>query len=100
MAVPSSVEQLIYYLDWAELQEEIIGSTFERFTRVLAEAGFAGIPTTHNFPLAEDTTPLNAARVGEVVDLIGYDYYNRASPDTRASVAARRSGATSTPYFS
>ncbi|MEQ9320797.1 MAG: beta-galactosidase, partial [Polyangiaceae bacterium] len=100
-----SLEQMPYYLDWAAFQEQLLASSLGRFRQALRRAGFGDVPTTHNFPLAEDTTPLNAARVGEVVEMIGYDYYNRASPESRASIAARtselsvRSDARSVPAF-
>jgi len=84
-------EELAYYLDWAEFQEDLLVEALDTFEGALRSAGLGGIPTTHNFPLAQDTTPLNAARVTTVVDLVGYDYYNRATPADRASVARRSS---------
>jgi beta-galactosidase len=86
-----SLDQMAYYLDWAAFQEQILATSLGKFREAMRQAGFGDLPTTHNFPLAEDTTPLNAAKVEQVVDLIGYDYYHRASPETRASVAARTS---------
>ena len=86
-----TLDHMTYYLDWAAFQEQLLASSLGRFREAMRRAGFGDLPTTHNFPLAEDTTPLNAARVGEFVDMIGYDYYHRASPETRASIAARTS---------
>ena len=83
------LDQLVYYLDWAELQEQMIGRAFTRFAEVLENAGFSGVPTTHNFPLAQETTPLNAQVIGRAIDVIGYDYYNRADEQQCASVAER-----------
>lgn len=100
-----SLDQMPYYLDWAAFQERLLASSLGRFRQAMRRAGFGDLPTTHNFPLAEDTTPLNAARVGEFVEMIGYDYYHRASPETRASIAARtselsvRSSARDVPAF-
>lgn len=101
----TTLDQMPYYLDWAAFQEQLLASSLGRFRQAMRRAGFGDLPTTHNFPLAEDTTPLNAARVGEFVELIGYDYYHRASPETRASIAARtselsvRSAARDVPAF-
>lgn len=86
-----TVEDMAYYLDWATFQEHLLVRSLERFAEVLRASGFTGIPTTHNFPMAQDTTPLNAARVGEVVDIVGYDFYNHASEGTRQSIARRAS---------
>lgn len=87
----TSLEQMTYYLDWAAFQEHNLAAALGKFRDAMRHAGFGDLPTSHNFPLAEDTTPLNAERVGQFVDLIGYDFYHRASPETRASVAARTS---------
>jgi beta-galactosidase len=87
-----TLDDMAYYLDWAAFQEQLLAESLGQFRDGLEQAGLGGVLTTHNFPLAEDTTPLNAGRVGEVVDLIGYDYYHRASPAARASIAARTSG--------
>ena len=84
-----SLEELSYYLDWAEWQEQMIGRAFQRFADVLNRAGLAGVPTSHNFPLAQETTPLNAKVIGRTIDLIGYDYYNRADERQCESVAER-----------
>src|SRR5262249_35163775 len=64
-------------------------TAFERFGRALASAGVAGLPTTHNLPPGQEATPLNAARVTRSVDLVGLDYYQVASPESRAVVARR-----------
>jgi beta-galactosidase len=91
---PSSLEaetlaDLVYHLDWAAFQEDLLARAFGRLARALRDAGLAGIPTSHNFPLAQDRTALNAARINEAVDLVGFDYYNRASESDRAEVARR-----------
>jgi len=100
-----SLDRMAYYLDWAAFQEQLLATSLGKFRQAMRRAGFGDLPATHNFPLAEDTTPLNAARVGEFVDMIGYDFYHRASPETRASIAARtselsvRSAARDVPAF-
>ncbi len=85
------VEDMAYYLDWATFQEHLLARALERFAEVLKASGLAALPTTHNFPMAQDTTPLNAARVGEVVDIVGYDFYSRAGEPARQSIARRAS---------
>ena len=87
----TGVADLARHLDWAAFQEHLLASSLGKFAGALQAAGLTDIPTVHNFPLAQQTTPLNAARIGEVVDLVGLDYYNRCSPSSRASIAARTS---------
>jgi beta-galactosidase len=53
------------------------------------DAGIEGLPTTHNLPPGQETTPLNAARVTRSVDLVGLDYYQVATPESRAIIARR-----------
>lgn len=86
-----TLAELAYHLDWSAFQEDLLAKTFARLARALAAAGLGGIVTTHNFPLAQDRTALNAARVNEAVDLVGFDYYNRASESDRAQIARRTS---------
>lgn len=80
---------LARHLDWSEFHEHLLESAFERFARALASAGIDGLPTTHNLPPGQEATPLNAARVTRSVDLVGLDYYQVASPESRAIVARR-----------
>jgi beta-galactosidase len=84
-----SVEELARHLDWAEFHEQLLGAAFERFAKALARAGLSGLPTTHNLPMGQETTPLNAARVTRAVDLAGLDYYYAAGPRSRAVIARR-----------
>lgn len=87
----SSTEELARYLDWAEFHEQLLADTFARFREALVAAGLGGVPTVHNFPPAQETTPLNAARIVEVVDMIGLDYYGKASEAARRDIARRTS---------
>jgi beta-galactosidase len=86
-----SAADLPYYLDWAAFHEDLLAQTFSRLCRALADAGLASVPTIHNFPLAQQATPLNAARVGQAVDLVGFDYYHRATATDRQIIATRTS---------
>jgi beta-galactosidase len=82
---------LARHLDWSEFHEHLLCTAFERFGRAMAGAGLTGLPTTHNLPPGQDATPLNAARVRRSVDLVGLDYYNTATPESRAIIARRTS---------
>lgn len=80
---------LARHIDWAEFQEHLLSVAIERFARSLASAGLSGVPTTHNLPMGHDATPLTAARLGRSIDLVGLDYYFRASPESRLAIARR-----------
>ena len=54
----------------------------------LVDAGLDGVPTTHNLPLGESATPLNPARM-TAIDLIGLDYYHRATPAEHWTILRR-----------
>ncbi|HET7545024.1 MAG TPA: beta-galactosidase [Polyangiaceae bacterium] len=82
---------LARHLDAAEAQEEIIARAFLRMKETLQQAGLAGIPTMHNLPFGEGSTPLDPERVNRVVELLGLDYYHVASETTRAEIARRTS---------
>ncbi len=87
----NSALDLARHLDAAEAQEEIIARAFLRMKQTLQRSGFAGIPTMHNLPFGEGSTPLDPKRVNQVVDLLGLDYYHLASEVTRAEIARRTS---------
>jgi beta-galactosidase len=87
----SSPLELARHLDWAEFQEELIASAFMRYRNAMEDAGLCGVPTSHNLPLSESATPLDPARVGRAVELLGLDYYHGASPPQRAEIARRTS---------
>jgi len=101
----TSTKDLARHLDWCEFHEHLLATAFRRLGRALAAAGLSGLPTTHNLPPGQDATPLNAARVTRVVDLVGLDYYHKADPNSRAIIARRtselatRSEALSVPAF-
>jgi beta-galactosidase len=80
--------QLAKHVDWAEFHEELLSSAMEKMAAALVDAGFGGVPTTHNFPLAESATPLNPARM-TAIDLIGLDYYHRANPTEHWAILRR-----------
>ncbi|MBI2391071.1 MAG: beta-galactosidase [Deltaproteobacteria bacterium] len=83
-----SAEDLPRHLDWAESHEALLAESFATMADALAEAGFSGVPTFHNFPMGESATPLHAALVRRGgrergLDLISLDYYHPAG-DHRA----------------
>lgn len=98
-------EDLARHVDWTEFHEHLLARMMDRFGAALTEAGFVGVPRSHNFPPGQESTPLNAARVGSSVDLVGYDFYNKASEPTRVTLMRRtselavRSDALSVPTF-
>ncbi len=79
---------LARHVDWAEFHELLLSSAMERMAKALAEAGLDGLPTTHNLPLGESATPLNPARM-TAIDLIGLDYYHRATPSEHWTILRR-----------
>ena len=81
-------KQLARHVDWAEFHEQMLSSAMDRMAVSLGEAGFDGIPTTHNLPLGESATPLNPGRM-TAIDLIGLDYYHRANPAEHWAILRR-----------
>src|SRR5258708_1732038 len=49
--------ELSRHVDWAEFHEQLLSSAMDRMATSLKEAGFSGLPTTHNLPLGESATP-------------------------------------------
>jgi beta-galactosidase len=82
---------LVRHMDWMEFHEHLLTMAMARFSKALDEAGMGELPTMHNFPLGEAATPLNAGRMGKVVDLIGLDYYHPASPGHHTTILRRTS---------
>jgi beta-galactosidase len=84
-------DELTRHLDWSEFHEWLLAWSMGRFAQSVRKHGLSGIPTTHNLPFGQETTALNARRLGEHVDLIALDYYHRASPLDREVIARRTS---------
>jgi beta-galactosidase len=76
------------FMDWAEFQETLLSSAMKTMARALVDAGFGGLPTTHNLPIAHSATPLDPDRLS-AVDLVGIDYYHRATTDDHKVIARR-----------
>jgi len=76
------------HVDWAEFHEHLLSTAMDRMAASLADAGFDGLPLTHNLPLGESATPLNPARL-TAIDLVGLDYYHRASPNDHWAILRR-----------
>jgi beta-galactosidase len=79
------------HLDWVEFHEHLLARSFDRFAKALSAAGIDGLPTSHNLPPGQETTPLNAARVTRSVDLVGLDYYQKAGRESRVIISRRTS---------
>ncbi|HEU4404033.1 MAG TPA: beta-galactosidase [Polyangiaceae bacterium] len=82
-------EGLARHLDWVEFHEELLASSMARMRDALEASGLGELPTSHNLPFGQETTPLNAARLGKSVDLVALDYYHKASPLDRLVIARR-----------
>jgi beta-galactosidase len=79
------------HLDWSEFHEHLLATALERFARALGAGGMPRLPTMHNLPIGQETTPLNVARMTRAVDLVGLDYYHTAGERSRATIARRTS---------
>ena len=82
------LEDLARHVDWAEFHEHLLSTALERMAAALVDAGLDGLPTSHNMPLGESATPINAARLTSI-DLVGLDYYHRAAPSEHWSILRR-----------
>jgi beta-galactosidase len=87
-AAVSAEQTLGPFIDWAEFQETLVSSAMQTMADALVEAGLGGLPTTHNLPIAHSATPLDPDRMSGV-DLVGIDYYHRATPDEHKVIARR-----------
>ncbi|WP_394833931.1 beta-galactosidase [Pendulispora rubella] len=85
----TTADDLVRHMDWMEFHEHLLAGAMQRMARTLVASGFDGLPTMHNFPLAEAVTPLNAGRIE--LDLIGLDYYHRATPQDHVAILRRTS---------
>ena len=84
-----TADELLPHLDWAEFHEYLLAWSIGRMARVLAKVGLGELPTSHNLPPAQETTPLNPARLAKNIDLVALDYYHRASPSEHQVIARR-----------
>ena len=80
---------LTAHLDWAEFQEELVPNALAWMRDALLQSGCRDIPTSHNLPPGDAATVLDPARLEAAVDLVGIDYYHRASPKQRSVIARR-----------
>lgn len=83
--------ELAPHLDWVEHQENVLATALDRMAAMLRSAGLDGLPTMHNLPFGQETTALNASRIGKGIDLVALDYYHQASPHDRRVIARRTS---------
>jgi beta-galactosidase len=75
--------------DWAVFQEHILKNFMGEVRSILDKNGLDGLPTMHNFPMGEETTPLQATLVEQAVDLVSLDYYYKAGEQSRRIIARR-----------
>lgn len=81
--------ELARHLDWMEFHEHLLTQAMGRFAHALENAGLHSVPTLHNLPPGESATPLNPARMNQVVDLVGLDFYHAANPAQHMSILRR-----------
>ncbi len=84
-------DDLPRHMDWMEFHEHLLAEAMARFAQALENAGCAAVPTMHNLPLGESATALNPGRLGQVVDLVGLDYYHPANPKHHVTIMRRTS---------
>ncbi len=82
-------DDLPRHMDWMEHHEHLLVNAMRRMVECAKDTGLGELPTMHNFPLGESATPLNAGRFGDVIDLVGLDYYHRATPIEHATILRR-----------
>ncbi len=87
----TKAEELGPHLDWMEFHEHLLATGMERMARAMKAAGFGSVPTMHNMPLGESATALNATRLHRGVDLVGLDYYHKATPTEHVAIFRRTS---------
>lgn len=75
-------------LDWAEAQEDTLVRALERMALPLREH-FPGALLTHNLPPGWEASVLDPERLDRAFDLVGADYYHRASPEQRRAIFQR-----------
>ena len=68
--------ELPRHLDWARFRESLVTEAMGRFRAALDDAGLDGLPTVHNLPLGDQGMSPSPPSLGEVVDLVGFDYYH------------------------
>lgn len=86
-----TTNDLAQHLDWVEHQETVLATALDRMAAMLRTFGLDGIPTMHNLPFGQETTALNASRIGKGIDLVALDYYHQATPHDRRVIARRTS---------
>lgn len=97
-APDASHAELRRSLDLMEFQSELLAGALERMRGMLHEQ-LGPLPTVHNSPMGESGLPTSLARLDQVVDVNGIDYYHRRS--NLAAVKARTlrlAGSTRLPY--
>lgn len=77
-------------LDWAEAQELTLARALERMALPLREL-FPGALLTHNLPPGFEGSVLDPALLDRTFDVVGLDYYHRATPLHRRAICERTS---------
>lgn len=77
-------------LDWAEAQERMVSQAIARMAAQLRDL-FPGTLLTHNLPPGFEVSALDPALLEPSLDLLGVDYYHRASVRQRRAILQRTS---------
>lgn len=77
-------------LDWAEAQEHMIAQAIARMAAELRSL-FPGTLLTHNLPPGFELSALDPALLEPSLDLLGVDFYHRASTRQRRAILQRTS---------
>jgi beta-galactosidase len=73
---PPPYDRLGLHLDWGAFREDLITDAIREMKAMLESVGLTGVPTTHNLPLGEISSPTSLPDLEEVVDVVGLDYYH------------------------
>ncbi|MET0390208.1 MAG: beta-galactosidase [Polyangiales bacterium] len=85
-------------LDLMAFQEHLLAGALERMRGAL-RGSFGPLPTVHNTPMGESGLPVGLARLDQVVDVNGLDYYHRRSDlRTVRERTLRLAGSVRLPY--
>ncbi len=76
LAGPPPYDRLGLHLDWGAFREDMITGAIRELKAMLESVGLSGVPTTHNLPLGEISSPTSLPDLEGVVDVVGLDYYH------------------------
>lgn len=72
-------DPLALHLDWAAFQEHLLTRSLATMRDQLRSVGLGHAKTFHNISLGEAGLPMSLPALAEELDVVGLDYYHRAS---------------------